>query len=354
MARFLKNKLMNKGSAPGTPVFIGKHKTDEVLIRLIDYDPENLREDKLADLSELKNLAKNKTVSWVNIDGLEDIELLKQAGEILGLHPLVLEDIANTGQRPKFDEYDNSLFLVLKMFFWDGREEIIISEQLSMVISRNVLLTFQERKGDVFEPVRERIRNHRGRIRTTGVDYLAYALLDTVVDNYQYLIARLGEQIEDLETEILKNPQPEVMDKISNYKTELKYIRKSIRPVREMVLNLVRSESELISDDLTPFLKDLEDLIVQTSESVDTYNDMLSDQLNMYHMGISSRMNDIMRVLTIFAAIFIPLTFIAGIYGTNFEYLPELHFKYSYFIFWGVMITLATVMLIFFKRKNWL
>jgi magnesium transporter len=354
MARFYKNKEKNKGLAPGTPVFIGNHKSDEILIRLIDYDQSSLKEEVISDIKAAKSLVDSKTVSWINTDGLEDIELLKEIGEIFQLHPLILEDIVNTGQRPKFEEYDECIFLVIKMLFWDAQKEMINAEQLSLVITENVLLTFQERKGDVFEPVRERIRKQKGRIRATGVDYLAYTLLDTVIDNYLYLNARLGEQIEDLEIEILDNPEQNVLDKINLYKRELKYIRKSIRPVRELVLKLVRSESELLTELLNPFLKDLEDLTTQANEMVDTYTDMLSDYLNMYHMGISNRMNDIMKVLTIFAAIFIPLTFIAGIYGTNFEYLPELHFKYSYFILWGVMIAIAGGMLIYFKRKKWL
>ena len=353
-ARFLKNKSKNKGLAPGTPVFIGNHESEEILIRLIDYDQANLNEEVLIDLIKINNFKDTSTVTWLNIDGLHDVSFIKSLGEVFDLHPLLLEDVVNTGQRPKFEDYDNCLFLVLKMLFWDEHKEMITGEQLSLIVTRNVLITFQERKGDVFEPVRERIRKHRGRIRTAGLDYLAYTLLDTVVDNYLYLIARLGEKIEDIETEILDNPGPDVMDKINDYKREIIFLRKSIRPVKEMIMKLVKSDSDLIDDDLAPFLKDLEDLIVQAREAIDTYRDMLSDHLNIYHMSISNRMNDIMKVLTIFAAIFIPLTFVAGIYGTNFEYLPELHFKYGYFVFWGVMIMIALTMLFFFKRKKWL
>jgi len=293
-------------------------------------------------------------VTWINVDGLHDLKLMKEIGKIFNIHPLLLEDILNTGQRPKIEEYDNCLFMVLKMLRYDKEKQMILAEQLSMVVGKTYLLTFQERPGNVFEPVRDRIRKQKGRVRITGIDYLSYALLDIVVDNYIHIIERLGEQIEDLEEDIVSHPNNIVMEKINNFKREMNFLRKFIRPVKEAVVKLSKLDSELIDDNTIPFLKDLEDHIIQAVESIDTYGDMLSDQLNIYNTGVNNRLNDIMRILTIFAAIFIPLTFIAGIYGTNFEYLPELHFKYSYFIFCGVMITLAVYMIIFFKKKGWL
>jgi magnesium transporter len=278
---------------------------------------------------------------------------MKEIGETFDLHPLLIEDIMNTDQRPKLQESDNNLFVVLKMLRYDETKQTIIAEQLSLVIGKTFLLTFQEQPGDVFEPVRERIRRQKGRIRATSIDYLAYALLDTVVDNYIYIIERFGEKIEDMEELVLGNPEPEVMEQLSNYRKEMNYLRKSIRPAREAITHLARLDTELIDTETIPFLKDLEDLITQASEAIDTYREMLSDQMNLYNSSLSNKMNDIMKVLTIFAAIFIPLTFIAGIYGTNFEYLPELHFKYSYYIFWGVMVAVAVSLLIFFKRKRW-
>lgn len=293
-------------------------------------------------------------MTWINVDGLHDLKLMKEIGKIFNIHPLLLEDILNTGQRPKIEEYDNCLFMVLKMLRYDKEKQMILAEQLSMVVGKTYLLTFQERPGNVFEPVRDRIRKQKGRVRITGIDYLSYALLDIVVDNYIHIIERLGEQIEDLEEDIVSHPNNIVMEKINNFKREMNFLRKFIRPVKEAVVKLSKLDSELIDDNTIPFLKDLEDHIIQAVESIDTYGDMLSDQLNIYNTGVNNRLNDIMRILTIFAAIFIPLTFIAGIYGTNFEYLPELHFKYSYFIFCGVMITLAVYMIIFFKKKGWL
>jgi len=354
MARFFKKRDENKGLAPGSLVFIGNKKMEHIRIRVIDYDKSKLNETQIDDISKGKEFKETKTVTWINIDGLHELTLMQEIGDIFDLHPLLLEDILNTGQRPKLEEFDNCLFLVLKMLRYDKEKQVILAEQLSMVLGSTYLLTFQEQPGDVFEPVRERIRKQKGRIRGTGIDYLAYALLDTVVDNYISIIERLGEQIEDIEEDVLTNPKPAVMDKINTFKREMNYLRKSIRPLREAIIQLLKLDSELIKENTIPFLKDLLDLITQATEAIDTYREMLSDQLNIYNSSISNRMNDIMKVLTIFAAIFIPLTFIAGIYGTNFEYVPELHFKYSYFIFWGVMISVAIAMLAFFKRKDWI
>ena len=354
MARFLKKKNGSLGQAPGSLVFIGTKKVDQPLVRVIDYDKSTLKEMELSDLQEGKKFKETDTVTWLNIYGLHDTEFIKQIGSTFGLHPLTLEDILNTGQRPKMEEYDEYLFFVLKMLRFDKEKEVVVGEQLSMILGEKFLITFQEQPGDVFEPVRDRIRKQKGRIRGTGIDYLAYALLDTIVDNYMVIVERIGGKIEDIEDEILADPTQEVLQKINDYKREMNYLRKSIRPAREFIVQLARLDSELIREQTTPFLKDLQDLITQTTEVIDTYREMLSDHLNIYNTGVSNKLNEIMKILTIFAAIFIPLTFIAGIYGTNFEYLPELHFKYSYFIFWGFMILVAFFMLRFFKRKGWL
>jgi magnesium transporter len=354
MARFFKKREQSEGLPPGSLVFIGNRKVENIRVRLIDYDKDKLREEELKDISAAAEFKETNTVTWINIDGLHDTEVIKKAGSIFQIHPLLLEDMLNTGQRPKFEEFDNCLFVVLKMLRYDRENQIILSEQLSLVLADKFLLTFQEQPGDVFDPVRERIRNQKGRVRGAGVDYLAYALLDTVIDNYIFTIEKLGEQIEDLDDEVLADPEPAVMETIYTLKREMNFLRKSVRPVREAVIQLVKSESELIAGHTIPFLKDLHDLTTHAVEAIDMYRDMLADQLNLYNSAVSNKMNDIMKVLTIFAAVFIPLTLIAGIYGTNFEYLPELHFRYSYFIFWGVLILVAIVMLAYFKRKRWL
>lgn len=353
MARFLKKRDQNKGQSPGALIFIGNQKVESVQARVIDYDAVKLAEQELIDIKDGSHFKKTETVTWLNINGLHDTEIIKDVGQIFDLHPLVMEDILNTGQRPKIEEFDSYLFIVLKMIRFDKKTEMIINEQLSIILGNKFLLTFQEQPGDVFDPVRERIRKQKSRIRGSGTDYLAYALLDTVVDNYIYIIELIGEKIEDLEEVILSGEDASVMEKINSFKREINYLRKSIRPAREAILHLSRIDSDLIHENTIPFLKDLQDLISQATEAIDTYRDLLTDQLNIYNSVMANKMNDIMKVLTIFAAIFIPLTFIAGIYGTNFEYLPELHYKYSYFIFWAILIGLAGSLLLYFKRKRW-
>lgn len=354
MARFFKKKEGSIGQVPGEMLFIGQQKMPHATIRVIDYTRDSLNELELQDIKDGLVYKETDTVTWININGLHDTELIRTLGDGFGLHALVLEDIVNTGQRPKMEEFDDYLFFVLKMMRYDQAEGKIHSEQLSLVLGKTFLLTFQEKTGDVFEPVRDRIRKQKGRIRGVGIDYLAYALLDTVVDNYIFIIERLGEQIEEIENEIIDNPTQNILTKINNYKREINYLRKSIRPAKEFLLQLSRLDSDLIREQTVPFLKDLLDLSTQAVEVIDTYREMLSDHLNIYSTGINNRLNEIMKILTIFSAIFIPLTFIAGIYGTNFEYLPELHFRYSYFVFWGVMLVVASAMVRFFKRKDWL
>lgn len=354
MARFLKKKNEVVGQVPGELVFIGEQKVTESTIRVIDYDQEKLSEQELRDIKEGLPYKETPTVTWININGLHETEWIREIGKGFNLHALVLEDIVNTGQRPRMEEYDSYLFFVLKMMRYDQTSGKIISEQLSMVLGKTFLLTFQEQPGDVFEPVRERIRKQKGRIRKVGIDYLAYALLDTIVDNYLLIIEHLGEQIEEIETRILDNPTQAVLANINAYKREMNYLRKTIRPAREFILQLSKLDSELVEEKTRPFVKDLLDLSNQAIDVIDSYRDMLSDLLNIYDSRVNNRMNEIMKVLTIFSAIFIPLTFIAGIYGTNFEYLPETKFHYGYFFMWGLMIVVAGVMLRFFRRKGWL
>jgi magnesium transporter len=353
MARFLKNREPVKGQSPGALVFVGTRKTDEIDIRVIDYDDHHLTDQAMVDIRDTLHYKTSESVTWININGLHDVDTIGRIGKVFDLHPLVMEDILNTGQRPKIDDYDAYLFIVLKMIRFDRQTGMVMNEQMSLVVGERFILTFQERPGDVFEPVRERIRRQKSRIRAGGTDYLAYALMDTVVENYISVIEHIGEQIEDLEEEILSDHDKKVMEKINRFKRETSYLKKSIRPAREAIFQLLRLESDLIHEKTHFFFKDLEDLITHATEAIDTYRDLLTDQLNIYNSVTANKMNDIMKVLTIFAAIFIPLTFIAGIYGTNFDYLPELRYKYSYFIFWGVLVVIAGALLGYFKKKKW-
>ena len=353
MARFLKNREKVQGQSPGALVFVGTRKVDTVDIRVMDYDNDRLTDQAMVDIHDTLCYKTSESVTWININGLHDAETIGRIGRSFDLHPLVMEDILNTGQRPKIDDYGDYLFIVLKMIRFDKQTRMVMNEQLSMVVADRFILTFQERQGDVFEPVRERIRRQKSRIRVGGTDYLAYALMDTVVENYISVIEHIGEQIEDLEDEILSDHDTGVMEKINRFKRETGYLKKSIRPAREAIFQLLRLENDLIHEKTRPFFKDLEDLIIHATEAIDTYRDLLTDQLNIYNSVTANRMNDVMKVLTIFAAIFIPLTFIAGIYGTNFDYLPELRYQYSYFIFWGVLVVIAGALLGYFKKKKW-
>ncbi len=353
MARFLKNREKVKGQSPGALIFVGTQKVDTINMHLIDYDDNNLTEKELVDIKDGAPYKQTRSVTWINVNGLHDVAAIGNIGQAFDLHPLVMEDILNTGQRPKIDDYGSYIFIVLKMIRFDKDAHKIANEQLSVVLADTFVLTFQERPGDVFNPVRERIRRQTSRIRGAGTDYLGYALMDTVVENYISVIEHIGDQIEDLEEAALLGHNPGVMESINLFKRETSYLRKSIRPAREAIFQMSRLESDLIHEKTLPFLKDMEDLIIHATEAIDTYRDMLTDQLNIYNSVVANKMNDIMKVLTIFAAIFIPLTFIAGIYGTNFEYLPELKYKYSYFIFWGVLVTIAGASLYYFKKKKW-
>ena len=354
MARFIKSRKESAGNVPGSPVFIGKQKVEQCIVRVMDFDTLHLDEMVIDTIEDCRPYVDTTAVTWISVYGLHDVEKIQQLGEIFSMHPLALEDVLNTGQRPKFKEYDDTLFVVLKMLRFESEEEIVQEDQLSLVLGANYLLTFHEKPIDVFLPVRERIRKQRGRIRQCGPDYLAYAILDTVVDNYTICIEAIGSRIEDLEELVLEDPSQEVLGQITTYKREINYLRKSVRPAWELIINLMKSDTEIIRETTIPFLKDLQDLVSHAAETIDNYREMLTDQLGIYNTAVSNKLNEIMKILTIFAAIFIPLTFIAGIYGTNFEYLPELKFRYSYFIFWGIMVTVAAVMIRFFKKKGWM
>jgi magnesium transporter len=286
--------------------------------------------------------------------GIHDQDLMGQLGEMFGLHPLVLEDIMNTDQRPKFEDGDPYDGLILKMLKYDEGQKLIVSEQFTLVLGKNSVLTLQEQIGDVFNPVRERIRNAKPTSRIYDADYLAYALLDTVVDNYIQVTESVGREIESMEDRIFLKPDKSLVEDIYKLKTEVSYLRKSVRPLRDVMGQVLKSENTLFQEKYLHFLKDLNDLVMQATEAIELYNGMISDHLNIYSTNVNNRINEVMKVLTIFASTFIPLTFLAGIYGMNFEYIPELSFKYSYLIFWIVVVIVVIGLLIYFRRKKWL
>jgi magnesium transporter len=355
MPRFFKKVSKTIGLSPGTLVHIGKKKIEKARIRLIDYDEAQLQEKEPKTVEECFPFKDLPTVTWVNIDGLHDIPIMEKIGKHFGLHPLVLEDILNTEQRPKIEDFDDHIFVVLKMLYYDDGEGEIRAEQISIILGSNFVLSFQERVGDIFNPLRERIRSAKGRVRKMGPDYLAYNLLDAIVDNYFVVLEKLGEQIEGMEEELVTNPTPETLQKIHNLKREMIFLRKSVWPLREVVSRLERGESSLIKETTGIYLRDVYDHTIQVIDTIETYRDMLSGMLDIYLSSISNRMNQVMKVLTIIATIFIPLTFVAGIYGMNFEYMPELKWHWFYpKAFWLVMLGVAAVMLVYFRRKRWL
>lgn len=353
MARFVKKHKKEVGMSPDALYFRGQKKIDNVLLRIIDFDATHFEENALKSVSEVLKYQKKDTVTWFNIDGLHNELIMQEIADGFHLDTLIPASVMDTHARPKITEYSNSILISIKMLQQDETTSAISVENLSLILTENVLISFQEAKGDVFEPVRERIRLQKKRIRNSGTDYLAFALLDTVVDNYIYIISEFGDKIEDIEDKLILNPNESVIEKINVYKRELNYLRKNIMPAKEMILALSKLESELIDESSDVHFKELLDNITHAVESTDNYREILSDQLNIYHTTMSTKLNDIMKFLTVFSVVFIPLTFIVGVYGTNFDFLPELHYKYSYYIMWAVIISVALGMLAYFRKKKW-
>ncbi len=354
MTRFLFKTKKEIGLSPDALYFRGQKKIDNVVLRVIDYNPDSLEETTINSVSDVFVYREKESVTWFNVDGLHDESIMHEIANGFGFDDLIMAEVMDTQARPRIQEHNHCLLISIKMLQQDETEGTIEVENLSLLLTPGVLLSFQEKSGDVFEPVRGRIRAKKKRIRNSGVDYLAFALLDVVVDNYIYMIGLFGEKIENLEDKLNHDPDHSIIEEINSYKQELNVIRKSIHPSKEMILALSKLDSEYIKETSHVHYKELLDNINHATELTDNYREILSDQLNIYHTAISTKLNDIMKFLTVFSVIFIPLTFIAGIYGTNFDFVPELHYKYSYYIMWGVIIMLAVGMLLYFKRKKWL
>jgi magnesium transporter len=293
-------------------------------------------------------------VTWINIDGLHQLDIIEKVGQHFNIHPLVLEDIVNTGQRPKTEEFEDVIFVVLKMLHYNENSEKITSEQFSLVLGSNFLITFQEIQGDVFRTVRERIRKSKTRIRKAGCDYLAYALIDAIVDHYFVILEALGDKIEDIETQLLDNPTRDTLEIIHEMKREMIYLRKQIWPIRELINSLVKGESSLINESTRLFFRDIYDHTIQIIDTIESYRDILSGMLDIYLSTLSNKMNEVMKVLTIIATIFIPITFVAGIYGMNFKFMPELEWRWGYVMVWAIIVVVVGIMISYFKKKKWL
>ena len=354
MSRFFRRDSHKIGLAPGSLVYTNKKKMEKTKITIIDYDQKDMKEKEAKAVEECFPFKKTPTITWINIDGLHEVEIIKRIGEYFDLHSLVLEDIVNTNQRPKIEDFKNYIFLVLKMLNYDEGKKEIRAEQVSIIIGSNFIISFQEVQGDVFNAVRERIRNSIGKIRKMGADYLGYELLDAIVDNYFIILEKLGEDIEDIEDILVKDPNQETMHRIHYLKRETIFLRKSVWPLREVINTLEKEDTSLIKETTGIYLRDVYDHTIRIIETVETFRDLISGMLDIYLSSISNKMNNVMKVLTIIATIFIPLTFITGIYGMNFRYMPELGWRWSYPLVWAVMIFVAISMVLFFKNKKWL
>lgn len=354
MHQSLKKYSKKAGSTPGELIFTGEKKVEKVRISIIDYDSQNLTEREVASIDEILPFKDKDSVTWINIDGLHDVQLMKNIQEAFDIHPMIMEDILSIHQRPKIEDMEGYIFAVLKMISFDSAKAAIESEQVSLIMGPKYVITFQEKVGDVFDIVRERLRKAKGRIRKAGSDHLAYSLIDAVVDNYFVVLERVSETVELMEEEVVSNPTPATMHELHKLRTNMVFLRKSVLPLREMTGSLLRGDSKLITKPTMVYLKDLYDHTIQVTDTIETYRDMLSGLMDVYLSSISNRMNEVMKVLTIFAAIFIPLTFIVGVYGMNFEYMPELKWKFGYPMTWGILLAVAGCMLIYFRKKKWL
>ncbi len=333
----------------------GLRESDPVLITLMDYDAGQYQEKVLTNIQDAFQFKDTSSVTWINIDGVHQTDIVGAVGQHFNLHPLLIEDIVIAGQRPKCEDFDHHLFVLVKMLRYDDKHHTVLFEQISLIIGVNYVISFQETIGDVFDGVRERIRSGKGRIRRMGTDYLAYALIDAIVDNYFVVLEQIGERVEDLEEAIINNPNEHIPGQIHRLKREIAILRKSIWPMREVVAALQRSENDLMTESTEIFLRDVYDHAIQAVDTMEVYRDMVSGIMDLYLSSLSHKMNSVMKVLTTIATVFMPLSFITGVYGMNFAHFPELQAWWMYPLgFWGIIAAVGLSMLFFFKRQKWM
>lgn len=350
----MKKRSIKAGLPPGTLVHIGEKRTDKVKVTVIDYDEGHFRERELEKLEDALSAPDATKVTWINVSGIHQLDVIEKIGQAFHLHPLLLEDIVNTEQRPKVDEYEDYRYVVVKMWYLDERSNKIQVEQVSFVHAARFVISFQEDGGDCFGSIRERLRNGKGRIRSLGADYLLYALLDAIVDRYFAILEILGEQIEALEERLVVNPKPETLRRIHALKRDLLFFRRSVWPLREVINGLERGDPPLMTQTTKIYLRDVYDHVIQVMDTLETFREMVSAMLDVYLSSISYRINAVMKVLTVITTIFMPLTFIAGVYGMNFKYMPELEWRWGYPVVLVAMAVIAGAMLVYFRKKDWL
>lgn len=353
MSNILPNKKENIGLSPYDLKFRGRKRTDQVRITVFDISPENVDETQIHSVEELSSYSDSSSLIWVNVDGLHNEEVIADISTIFSIPTHILSDVMQPLSRPQAEAFDNGFFVSLKMLEFDDGNNTVAVENLSLIVMDKVLITFQEEVGDVFNPVRERIRKPNTKIRTSGADYLAFALLDVVIDNYIYIMGVYGEKVEALEGQLILNANTEMLKIINLFKHELNDLRINIKPAKEMVYGLIKLDTELIREENQTHYKELQDNINQAVDLLEYYREVLNDELNIYHSSMSTKLNDTMKLLTIFSVIFIPLTFIVGVYGMNFSNMPELRTQNGYFIVWGAMLVAVIAMLWYFKKKKW-
>ena len=346
------------GLPPGSLVHVGNVLVEETKISVIDYSKDSVTETLISSVDELLPYRDSDNVTWVIVEGLSNVGVVEKIGAMFGIHQLVLEDILNTHQRPKFEEYEDYLYIVIKGMMAGGNQggDFAVSyEQISLLLLKNVVFAFKEKQDDLFTPVLQRIRTSKGRFRSMGSDFLTYSILDAIIDQNFILIDALDEAITVLEDQLLTGePSNATLNSIQKLKREIVGVRRYVSPIRELINEMLRSESPLIDEKTHIYLRDVSDHAIRVIESIELHRDIISGLLDIYISSVSNKMNEVMKVLTVFASIFIPMTFLTGIYGMNFEYMPELKLHWTYPALWGVFLTIPTVLLIFFKRKKWL
>lgn len=342
----------NIGAPPGTLFYNGEARTEQVKITLIEYNENEFFESEYFEISKCLSDVRPNMVKWINVDGIHKTEIVEQLGKAYDIHPLTLEDIVHVDQRPKFEDYDHYVVAMMKMIQYTTEVE---SEQLAIILLENTVISFQEpQSGDAFDIIRNRLRQNKGRVRRLDADYLAYALMDAVVDLYFTTIERIGDKIEDIEEAIISDSNGKSLKELYHLKREMIYLRKQVWPMRDMINNMVRSETNLINPTSDIYLRDLSDHVTRIIDTVETYRDLLSGIMDIYLSTNANKMNEVMKVLTIMSSIFIPVTFIAGVYGMNFDNMPELKTQNGYFITCGVMLAMIVGLLIYFRRKKWM
>ena len=354
MTESLSKTSEKAGLPPGSLIHVGDVLETKSRISLIDYNKEHIDERQIQSIDDISQYKETDSVTWVIVEGLAEVDIVEKIGNMFGIHPLVLEDILHTHQRPKFEEYDDYLYIVLKCLVSEEEKFSVNYEQISLLVLKNFVFMFKEKADELLYPVLKHIRNTQSRIRNQGSDYLMYTILDTIVDQNFILMDALDDTVTSLEDEVYSDASQNILYAIQRLKREVISIRRNISPIRELLAGLLRSDSDLIHESTHLYLTDVSDHVIHIIESIESYRDVLSGLVEIYISNVSNRMNEVMKVLTVFASIFIPLTFLAGVYGMNFEYMPELKWKWAYPTLWALFIVITIGSLLYFKRKRWL